>query len=137
MAGALAFFFILRGLWALVHRSVRLGGTSLRYWWPSLMLAWSWWTLWSSSSPSVTAWMQPFDQSLYIAYLGTNLPMAIVANGILSSFFDWPNWVKGALGSLTIWGMWFAAIVYWEYWWRRKTAQGTAAEQLSATMKDP
>jgi len=44
-AGALACYACWRWLAHLVEREVAAGRKWLRYWWPTLMLAWSWFML--------------------------------------------------------------------------------------------
>ena len=80
-AGALACYGCWRWLAHLVEREVAARRGSLRYWWPTAMLAWSWFMLWATSFPASSSWLGFLRDPLSIAFFGVNLPQAIIGNG--------------------------------------------------------
>ena len=120
--GALACIACWRGLSALVRREVAAGRKSLRYWWPTAMLTWSWFMLWATSFPSASAWLGVAKDPLLIAFFGVNLPGAVVGNGLLGVLVDLPDGVKATVASTAVWGIWFGVLVFWE---RRRAGRGS------------
>lgn len=118
--GALAFYACWRWLAHLVAREVAAHRRILRYWWPTAMLAWSWFMLWAASFPGSSSWLGYARDPLSIAFFGVNLPQAIVGNGLLGILIDSPGVVQGSVASAAVWLMWFGVIRVWE--WRRLSA---------------
>jgi hypothetical protein len=111
--GALAVIGCWRGLAALVRREAKSKSGRLRYWWPTLMLAWSWFMLWETSFPSASAWLDFAKDPLLIAFFGVNLPGAVLGNGLLGVLIAWPDWAKASVASAAVWGVWWAIVVVW------------------------
>jgi hypothetical protein len=117
--GALACYGCWRWLAYLVAREVAAHRRILRYWWPTAMLAWSWFMLWSSSFPGASGWLVFVRDPLTIAFFGVNLPQATIGNGLLGILIDTPAAVQGSVASAAVWLLWYAVIRLWQ--WRRES----------------
>lgn len=113
-AGALACYGCWRWLAHLVAREVAAPRRILRYWWPTAMLAWSWFMLWATSFPGSSRWLGYLRDPLSIAFFGVNLPQAIVGNGLLGILIGSPAPVQGSVASAAVWIMWYGVIRFWE-----------------------
>jgi hypothetical protein len=113
-AGALACYGCWRWLAYLVEREVAARRGILRYWWPTAMLAWSWFMLWATSFPGASGWLGIVRDPLLIAFFGVNLAQAVVGNGLLGVLIDAAGVVKGSVASVAVWVMWYAVIRLWE-----------------------
>jgi len=129
-AGALAAYACWRWLAHLVDREVAARRRWLRYWWPTAMLAWSWFMLWATSFPGSSNWLGWVRDPLSIAFLLVNLPQAVVGNGLLGVLIDAPGAVKGSVASVAVWLLWYGAIRVWE--WRRGVSAGTALPRITS-----
>jgi len=119
-AGALACYGCWRWLAYLVEREVAAHRKILRYWWPTAMLAWSWFMLWATSFPASSNWLGFVRDPLLIAFFGVNLVQAVVGNGLLGVLIDSPGVVKGSAASVAVWLLWYATICVWERWvWKK------------------
>lgn len=116
--GALACYGCWRWLAYLVSREAAARRRTLRYWWPTAMLAWSWFMLWSSSFPASSAWLGFARDPLTIAFFGVNLPQAAIGNGLLGILIDTPGVVQGSVASAAVWLLWYGVIRVWQ--WRRE-----------------
>ena len=115
--GALACYACWRWLAHLIARETAAGRRILRYWWPTAMLAWGWFMLWSSSFPGSSNWLGFTRDPLTIAFFGVNLPQAAIGNGLLGLLIDAPGLVRGSVASASVWLLWYAVIRVWQ--WRR------------------
>ena len=113
-AGALACYGCWRWLAYLVEHEVAAHRGVLRYWWPTAMLAWSWFMLWATSLPAASSWLGFVRDPLLIAFFGVNLVQAVVGNGLLGVLIDAPGVMKGSVASLAVWLLWYAVILVWE-----------------------
>ena len=112
--GALACYGCWRWLAYLIAREAVARRKALRYWWPTAMLAWSWFMLWSSSFPGSSAWLGFLRDPLTIAFFGVNLPEAIVGNGLFGFLIDAPGVVQGSVASAAVWLLWYGEIRLWQ-----------------------
>jgi hypothetical protein len=103
----------------LVAREASARRTILRYWWPTAMLAWSWFMLWATSFPGASGWLGFVRDPLSIAFFGVNLPQAVIGNGLLGILIDAPGAVQGSVASAAVWLLWYAVIRVWQ--WRRES----------------
>jgi hypothetical protein len=118
--GALGCYGCWRWLAYLVAREAMARRTILRYWWPTAMLAWSWFMLWATSFPGSSAWLGFVRDPLAIAFFGVNLPQAVIGNGLLGILIDSPGTVQGSVASAAVWLLWYAVIRVWQ--WRRESS---------------
>ena len=86
----------------------------LHYWWPTAMLAWSWFMLWAAAFPASSNWLGYVRDPLFITFFGVNLPQAVVGNGLLGVLIDAPGIVKGSVASVAVWALWYGVIRVWE-----------------------
>ena len=112
--GALACYGCWRWLAYLVAREAATRRTFLRYWWPTAMLAWSWFMLWSSSFPGASDWLGFARDPLTIAFFGVNLPQATIGNALLALLIDAPRPVQGGIASAAVWLLWYGEIRLWQ-----------------------
>jgi len=112
--GALGCYACWRWLAHMVNREAAAHGRTLRYWWPTAMLAWSWFMLWATSFPGSSRWLGYVRDPLSIAYFGVNLPQAVIGNGLLGILIDAPGVVQGSVASAAVWFMWYGVIRVWE-----------------------
>ncbi|MEO8052334.1 MAG: hypothetical protein ABI833_18140 [Acidobacteriota bacterium] len=119
--GALACYVCWRWLAHLIAREAAVRRTMLRYWWPTAMLAWSWFMLWATSFPGSSRWLGFVRDPLSIAYFGVNLPQAVVGNGLLGVLIGAPEVVQGSVASAAVWLLWYAVIRVWQR--RRESSQ--------------
>jgi len=96
----------------------------LRYWWPTAMLAWSWFMLWATAFPAASSWLGYVRDPLLIAFFGVNLPQAVVGNGLLGVLIDAPGVVKGGVASAAVWLLWYGVIRFWEWRVAKKPVVG-------------
>jgi hypothetical protein len=120
-AGALACYACWRWLAHLIAREAAAGRTILRYWWPTAMLAWSWFMLWAASFPGASRWLGFARDPLFIAFFGVNLPQAVIGNALLGILIDEPATIKGGVASVAVWLLWYAVIRIWQR--RRASSQ--------------
>jgi len=113
--GALACYACWRWLAYLVAREVAARRTILRYWWPTAMLAWSWFMLWAASFPGSSGWLGFVRDPLSIAFVGVNLPQAVIGNGLLGILIDAPRPVQGTVASGAVWLLWYSVIRLWQW----------------------
>jgi len=118
--GALACYGCWRWLAHLVAREAATRRTILRYWWPTAMLAWSWFMLWSSSFPGASGWLGFVRDPLTIAFFGVNLLQATIGNALLGILIDTPGTVQGSIASAAVWLLWYAVIRVWQ--WRKESS---------------
>jgi hypothetical protein len=118
--GALACYGCWRWLAYLVTREAAARRAILRYWWPTVMLAWSWFMLWAASFPGSSSWLGFVRDPLSIAFFGVNLPQAVIGNGLLAILIDTPGAVQGSVASGAVWLLWYAVIRVWQ--WRRESS---------------
>ena len=118
--GALGCYGCWRWLAYLVAREAASRRAVLRYCWPTAMLAWSWFMLWATTFPGSSSWLGFVRDPLSIAFLGVNLPQAVVGNGLLGILIDAPGAVQGSVASASVWLLWYAVIRVWQ--WRRESA---------------
>jgi hypothetical protein len=85
------------------------------------MLAWSWFMLWATSFPGSSRWLGFVRDPLSIAFLGVNLPQAVVGNGLLGVLIDAPGVVQGSVASAAVWLLWYAVIRVWQ--WLRESSE--------------
>ena len=119
--GALACYGCWRWLAYLVAREAAARRRILRYWWPTVMLAWSWFMLWSWSFPASSAWLGFVRDPLTIAFFGVNLPQATIGNALLGLLIDAPGVVQGSAASAAVWLLWYGVIRVWQ--WRRESSR--------------
>ena len=117
--GALACYACWRWLAYLVAREAGARRRILRYWWPTVMLAWSWFMLWATSVPGSSDWLGFVRDPLTIAFFGVNLPQAAIGNGLLGLLIDAPGPVQGSVASAAVWLLWYGVIRLWQ--WRRES----------------
>src|SRR5579863_7415261 len=117
--GALACYGCWRWLAHLVLQEALARRKILRYWWPTAMLAWSWFMLWATSFPGSSNWLGFVRDPLTIAFFGVNLPQAAIGNGLLGILIDTPEAVQGSVASAAVWLLWHAVIRLWQ--WRRES----------------
>ena len=117
--GALACYGCWRWLAYLIAREASARRTILRYWWPTAMLVWSWFMLWSAAFPGASGWLGFARDPLTIAFFGVNLPQAAIGNGLLGILIDAPGVVQGGIASAAVWLLWYAVIRVWQ--WRRES----------------
>jgi hypothetical protein len=132
-AGALACYGCWRWLAYLVASEVAARRALLRYWWPTAMLAWSWFMLWATSFPAASSWLGFARDPLLIAFFGVNLAQAVVGNGLLGVLIDAPGAVKGSVASVAVWLMWYTVIHVWE--WRLWKKQDPAGKLRIGTLE--
>jgi hypothetical protein len=123
-AGALACYGCWRWLAHLIGREAAAHRTLLRYWWPTAMLAWSWFMLWATSFPGSSRWLGFVRDPLSIAYFGVNLPQAVIGNGLMGVLIDAPGAVQGGVASSAVWLLWYGVIRIWQS--RREAGLGAA-----------
>ncbi len=120
--GAVACYACWRWLAHLIAREAVARRTTLRYWWPTAMLAWSWFMLWATSFPGSSRWLGFVRDPLSIAYFGVNLPQAVVGNGLLGVLVGAPGVVQGSVASAAVWLLWYGVIRVWQK--RRESSLG-------------
>lgn len=76
--------------------------------------------LWATTFPGSSSWLGFVRDPLSIAFLGVNLPQAVVGNGLLGILIDAPGAVQGSVASASVWLLWYAVIRVWQ--WRRESA---------------
>jgi len=112
------------GCWRGLARLVAMRARWLRYWWPTAMLAWSWFMLWAAAFPAASGWLGYARDPLFIAFFGVNLPEAVAGNGLLGVLIDSPGIVKGSVASVMVWALWYGVIRVWESRAAKKTVVG-------------
>src|SRR5579863_9062976 len=118
--GALACYGCWRWLAHLVAQEALARRKILRYWWPTAMLAWSWFMLWSASFPGANRWLGFARDPLFIAFFGVNLPQATAGNALLGILIDQAAAVKSGVASAAVWLLWYGVIRVWQ--WRRESS---------------
>ena len=125
--GALACYACWRWLAHLVAREAAARRTILRYWWPTAMLAWSWFMLWATSFPGSSNWLGFVRDPLSIAFFGVNLPQATIGNALLALLIDAPPSVQGGIASIAVWLLWYGEIRLWQ---RYRKSSGPDAPRI-------
>jgi hypothetical protein len=121
--GASACYGCWRWLAYLVAQEAAARRKILRYWWPTAMLAWSWFMLWATSFPGSSTWLGFVRDPLSIAFFGVNLPEAVIGNGLLGILINTPGAVQGSVASAAVWLLWYGEILLWQR--HRESRSGT------------
>jgi len=122
MLVAAGFYGCWKAVSLLVAHEQRSSRKLLRYFWPTAMLAWSWFMLWATSFPASSLWMGKSLNLLLILFFTVNLPAAVLGNALLVILIDWPGPARGLAASVAVWLLWYAIIRLWERWKSRSSA---------------
>ena len=84
--------------------------------------------LWATSFPGASSWLGYVRDPLSIAFMGVNLPEAVVGNGLLGVLIDSSDVVKASVASVAVWGLWYGTVRFWE--WRKRLSVSDAQRRI-------